>query len=168
MRRRQSGTISRATPVDTGLDYQALLAQGTALVQQLSGSIWTNYNYSDPGVTILEQLCYALTELSYRADFPVQDLLGAPGTGHITLPRQGLYPARAIMPVNPVTQNDLRRLVIDRVPELGNAWFTPVPAGDAGGVSGLYRIAVSLPQRDCECELPGSRQEEIPSRVLDC
>lgn len=148
----QPASISRAAPPDLGLDYSALLAQGIALVQELTNAIWTNYNYSDPGVTLLEQLCYALTELAYRANFPVQDLLGERGTGQIDLRRQGLYPARTIMPVNPVTVNDLRRLIIDRVPEVSNAWFTPVPASQTAGVSGLYRIAVLLPPKGCECD----------------
>ncbi len=166
----QPVSISRATPSDVGLDYSALLTQGTALVQELTGAIWTNYNYSDPGVTILEQLCYALTELAYRADFPVQDLLGAQGSGQIDLLRQGLYPARSIMPVNPVTAMDFRRLIIDRVAEVRNTWFTPVPASEAAGVCGLYRIAVLLPPKgcgcECECECHHPHGDAVVKQVL--
>ena len=61
-------TISPGPPLNPGLDYAALKREGTTLVQEWSGAIWTDYNESDPGVTILEQLCYALTELSYRAE----------------------------------------------------------------------------------------------------
>ncbi len=161
-------TISRLAPIDVGLDYSELVTEGTRLVQVLSGKIWTNFNYSDPGVTILEQLCYALTELSYRADFPVQDLLGTQATGHIALQRQGLYPARAIMPINPVTPNDLRRLVIDQIPEVGNVWFTPLPASETAGVGGLYRIAVLTQPGNCECDTPKSDQDTILASVLDC
>ena len=165
-----AGAISRQPLADAGQDYARLLAEGTALVQQLSGQVWTNFNASDPGVTILEQLCYALTELSYRADVPVQDLLGAPATGEINLPRQGLYPAWAIMPVNPVTADDLRRLLLDRVPELANAWVTPLPALDSGGVAGLYRISVlaRLDHGDggCECDPADGAAEALAARVL--
>jgi len=112
-----NGTIARAPPAHAGLNYQALVEEGTRLVQQLSGELWTNFNYSDPGVTILEQLCYALTELSYRAGFPVPDLLGTPGSGAIALPHQGLRAAWDILPVSAVTADDLRRLLLDRVPE---------------------------------------------------
>ncbi|MGS0742592.1 hypothetical protein ACVBEF_12255 [Glaciimonas sp. GG7] len=161
------GTIARKAPEATGLDYSKLLAEGTALVQALSGNVWTNFNYSDPGVTILEQLCYALTELSYRADIPVEDLLGAPLTGEIALPRQGLYPAWAIMPINPVTINDLRRLIIDRVSEVANVWFTPVPAKDQG-VCGLYRITVLAYSEDCECDHTANDNDALITRVRDC
>jgi hypothetical protein len=161
-------TIPRQPPADVGLDYVALIAEGTALLQELSGLNWTNYNYSDPGVTILEQLCYALTELSYRAHFPVPDLLAAPETGRVELSRQGLYPARSIMPVNPVTINDLRRLIIDRVPDVGNAWFTPIAAGETGGVRGLYRLALLVPGLDPGCDDHGPDPAVVREQALDC
>jgi hypothetical protein len=163
-----AATLSRAAPHDVGLDYVALLTEGTALVQVLSGEEWTNYNFSDPGVTILEQLCYALTELSYRADMTVGELLGAPETGLVALPRQGLYPAEAIMPVNPVTLDDLRRLVIDRVAEVGNAWFMPLEPGETDGVSGLYRLALLVPALDPGCDDEGPDPAAVRRDALDC
>ena len=57
------------------LNYDFLREEGISLVQKYSGSKWTDYNYHDPGVTILEQLCYALTDLGYRANFRIEDLL---------------------------------------------------------------------------------------------
>ncbi|HET6610227.1 MAG TPA: glycoside hydrolase domain-containing protein [Rhodopila sp.] len=161
-----SGTIPRGKLDNPGLDYQALRTEGIALVQQMSGQIWTDYNYSDPGVTILEQLCYALTELSYRAEFPVEDLLCSPQTGRVAPMEQGLYPARAIMPVNPVTSADLRRLIVDRVRHVGNAWFTPV---QVDGVDGLYRIDVLMPELDPDCcDETGPNPDAVLRRVLDC
>lgn len=158
-------TITRLPPADAGLDYRALVDEGTRLVQQLSGDLWTNFNYSDPGVTILEQLCYALTELSYRAGFPVPDLLGAPVSGTIVLERQGLHAACAILPVNPVTAGDMRRVLLDRVPEVANVWLTPLAAEANGGVAGLYRLEV-LPRRsDCSCDAPA--EAALPARLLD-
>ena len=160
-----NATIARAPPAHAGLNYQVLVEEGTRLVQQLSGELWTNFNYSDPGVTILEQLCYALTELSYRAGFPVPDLLGAPGSGAIALPHQGLRAAWDILPVSAVTADDLRRLLLDCVPEAANVWLTPLAARDAGGVDGLYRLDV-LPRRaDCSCDAPA--EAVLPARLLD-
>lgn len=163
-----SGAISRAPLADPGLDYNLLIAEGITLVQHLSGTIWTDYNYSDPGVTTLEQLCYALTELSYRADFPVADLLGEPGTGRIALAQQALFPARAIAPVNPVTIADLRRLIIDRVPDIGNAWFVPLLPADAQGVNGLYRIMLLVPGLDPGCDDHGPDPDAVRAAVADC
>lgn len=135
-------TLSTKPPSDAGLDYAALRTEGIRLVQRLSGDIWTDYNFSDPGVTALEQLCLALTELSYRALYPTADLLADPRTGRVKLWRQGLYPVTAILPTDPVTGNDLRRMLLDRVPEIFNVWCDPLPADQSGGVAGLYRFRV--------------------------
>ena len=132
-------TIPPGPPLNPGLDYAVLKKEGTTLVQEWSGAIWTDYNESDPGVTILEQLCYALTELSYRAEFPLKDQLIDPRTGRIDPAAQALYPPEAIFPVNPVTPDDYRKLILDRVPALANAWFEPMSAAETG-LNGLYRI----------------------------
>ena len=62
------------------------------LAQTLSGHAWTDYNLHDPGVTMLEQLCYALTDLVYRADFPVADHLRAPRSSGIRYAEMSLHP----------------------------------------------------------------------------
>lgn len=136
------GTISRARLKQPGADYALLRAEAIRRVQAMAGDIWTDYNFSDPGVTIIEQLCYALTEMPYRAGFPVADLLCSPIFDTINLRRQGLFPAPSILPCNPVTTNDFRRLVLDRVPGVANAWFLPCDTPGKDPVRGLYDIAV--------------------------
>ena len=46
-----------------------------AEVRRLSSALWTDHNTHDPGVTTLEVLCYAITDLAYRTDFATADLL---------------------------------------------------------------------------------------------
>jgi hypothetical protein len=46
------------------IDYEALRAEGMRLLGRLAGAQWTDFNAHDPGVTILEQLCYAITDLA--------------------------------------------------------------------------------------------------------
>ena len=135
-------SLSRAPLPIAAMDYQAVRARAVELTRQMSGTAWTDYNVSDPGVTILEQLCYALTELPYRADLPVSRLLAAPETGRIDLRRQGLFPAWSILPCDPVTLNDLRRVVIDQVAGLANVWFTPVTPPPPHTPYGLYDVAI--------------------------
>ena len=55
-------------PVTT-LSYSFLKQKGIEYVQQLAGKIWTDYNEHDPGITILEELCYAILDLDYRTKF---------------------------------------------------------------------------------------------------
>src|ERR1700716_2391839 len=96
-------SIPPEKPRNKGLDYAYLKDEGLTLVQQLAGEIWTDYNEHDPGVTTLEQLCYALTELSYRAELPIADLLTDQQSGRIDARRQALFIPRRILPCNPLT-----------------------------------------------------------------
>lgn len=145
-----SQTIDRSAHLNSGLDYVRLREQGIRMVQQMSGEIWTDYNESDPGVTTLEQICYALTELSYRAEFPVQDLLVDKPHGKIDAHRQALFIPKEIFPCNPLTINDYRKLLVDRVPGVYNAWLNCVPQKESPtnpyAVNGLYDIYVYVPQ----------------------
>src|SRR5258708_7786499 len=115
-------TISKSPPAEPGLDQAALYAQGLAHVRRLSGRIWTDHNLHDPGVTILELLCYALTDLGYRASFPIQDLVASEG-GAAEMTEQ-FATARLLLPSRPLTALDYRKLLID-VDGVRNAWLVP-------------------------------------------
>src|SRR5579872_4800878 len=82
-------------------DYNFLRAEGIRLIEKLSGKVWTNYNSHDPGITLLEALCYTLTDLGYRTSFDIKDILAPdseePDWGAI------FYTSRQILPSNPVT-----------------------------------------------------------------
>src|ERR1700744_5839141 len=120
-------------------DFAALRQEGVALVQALTGTVWTDYNLHDPGVTILEALCYALTDLSYRTDFPIADILADPA-GRIRFEDNTFFSKADILVSNPVTATDYRKLVIDQVPEVYNAWLEPVACnGVTESLQGLYR-----------------------------
>jgi hypothetical protein len=150
------------------LDFAWLKAEGTRLIQEAAGEVWTDYNESDPGVTTLEQLCYALTELSYRAELPLEDLLAGEQGGPIDPRRQAMYPARDILPGNPLTERDYRRLLIDRVPSLGNAWLTPWRPGPdtPRAVQGLWDLALYVPTLDPACDPCGVRQVRDRARQV--
>src|SRR5689334_8940322 len=131
-----NAAINPNEPLPPAADYAFLLAEGTAITQELSGKVWTDYNESNPGMTTLEQLCYALTELGYRAGMPIENLLLDRPGGHIHPRRQALYPARRIFPCNPVTLGDYRKLLLDRIASLGNVWIAPHPVKSKRGVNG--------------------------------
>lgn len=149
-------SISPVTPENEGLDYAYLKLQGTEIVQDLSGDIWTDYNEHDPGVTTLEQLSYALTELSYRAEFPLEDLLTDECTGRVDAFRQALFKPRKVFPANPLTINDYRKILVDRVPGVENAWLRPSRRSRSRGINGLYDISVYVPGYD-ECQTEPDR-----------
>jgi uncharacterized protein len=104
-------TIPKNGPTNRACDYSWLREEGLRYVQDLAHQLWTDHNVHDPGVTILEILCYAITDLGYRMAWPVEDLL----TGHDgeeSLRKQFLS-ALAVLPTRPVTVDDYRKILID-------------------------------------------------------
>lgn len=108
------------------MDFELLRQKGLEYLQQLTGQNWTDFNAHDPGITILEQLCYALTDLAYRIEYPMQDLLTNGYNKPTAADDNALYPLLQILTTNPVTINDFRRIIIDGVPEVDNAWIESI------------------------------------------
>ncbi len=116
-------SLVKANPLLPAEDYVALRKQGFKAIERLGSALWTDYNNSDPGITILDALCYAITDLAYRTGFEVKDLL-APEKLTPDTWRQVFYTARHILHNGPLTQDDYRKLIID-VQGVRNAWIEP-------------------------------------------
>lgn len=108
-------------PLPLNQDFNALKDQGLAYIQLHSDYHWTNLNASDPGVTILDQICYALTELGYCNDFPVRDIL-ARKDDKIHIYDQ-FYLPETILTTSPVSVTDYAKYLIDGVTDVDNAVF---------------------------------------------
>jgi hypothetical protein len=126
------------------MDYYFLRKEGIRILQELSGDTWTDYNHHDPGVTILEQLCFALTDLGYRTDFELEDLFRPEiNKSSEELPADTFFDPLDILPTAPITTKDYRILIIDRIPNVNNAWLEPV-LDNPYGIKGLYRVRLHL------------------------
>ena len=112
--------ILKETPPHKSMDFFFLREEGIRLIQELSGKVWTDYNPHDPGVTILEQLCYALADLGFRTDFKIQDLLNARSRNQRKSLNNTFFDASDILPSNPVSTTDYRRLIIDHIHAIKN------------------------------------------------
>jgi hypothetical protein len=138
--------IEKDKPVNESLDFYRLRKAGIESIQEMSGKIWTDYNEHDPGVTMLEQLCYAITSLSFVTETPLQDLLVEKGTGKIDMRRQALFIPKEIFTCNAWTADDYRKLVLDQLVDIGNVWFIPREVEkDHVRVRGLYDVLLYLP-----------------------
>lgn len=104
-------------------DFNFLRQQGMNYIQQLGSRFWTDYNLHDPGITTLELLCFAITDLAYRTGFPTADLFAA-YMDKSQLHQQAFFPAHEILTMNPLTVNDYRKLMIDQE-GIHNAWLAP-------------------------------------------
>ncbi len=103
------------------LDFATLRKLGIQHVAELSGKIWTDHNLHDPGITMLEALCYVLTDLDYRTKLDFKDLV-ALRTGS---KEDNFYTAAQILGNNPLTIADIRRMLID-IKGVRNAWLAPI------------------------------------------
>jgi hypothetical protein len=119
-------TIPKAPSADPGLDQPQLFARGLEQVRRLAWRLWTDHNVHDPGITILELLSYALTDVAYRAAFPIEDLLATssdPEENAAAMAGQFFTP-KQILPNRALTVLDYRKLLID-LPGVKNAWVLP-------------------------------------------
>ncbi len=107
----ESITISQLPPPFKSMQYDLLRASGLQFIQDLSGNIWTDDNIHDPGITILEMLSYAITDLGYRTNYNIKDILTTDPNAPEDI--RNFYAAKEIMPNYPVTFNDYRKLMID-------------------------------------------------------
>lgn len=129
----ESATISKKLPPLKSMQYELLRETGIRHIQELAGKLWTDYNSHDPGITMLEVLSYVITDLGYRVNYDIRDIL-AQQRGD-TKSIQNFYTAGEILPNCPVTKNDYRKLmmdveVVDETEEeckyagVKNAWIT--------------------------------------------
>lgn len=136
----EATAIKRRKSEANETSFTSLRQQGIKLAQQLCGEQWTDFNLHDPGVTTLEQLIYALTDLIYRAEFDVEDYL-VDEQGKIDFEAQALQLPEQIFPCRPTTVVDYRKVILNAVSELDNVWLTPNLSAD-DLCRGLYRIAL--------------------------
>jgi len=116
-------TIPVSPEYPAAMDYAALREEGIAHIQRLAGKLWTDHNIHDPGITTLELICYAITDLGFRTQFPIADLL-TPNPIQLSPLSVGnqFHLAHEILPCSPVTVLDWRKLLID-IPGVANAWI---------------------------------------------
>lgn len=119
----QPVSIEKKPELKPAQDYYHLRKEGIGYIEQMGSRQWSDYNTHDPGITILEALCYAITDLAYRTGRDIKDMLTpeGPSVGPNPFPDQSFFTAREILTVNPWTPNDFRRILID-LEGVRNGW----------------------------------------------
>ncbi|GFE50694.1 hypothetical protein So717_24470 [Roseobacter cerasinus] len=121
-------------------DFDSLRLRAIAFAQAASGNIWTDYNLHDPGVTLLEQTCFALSEIGYQAAHPIRDLL-TDEAGALRYADLALFEPAKVLPGQPVTETDLAAYLSDHP---GVARVNVLPVGSPG----LYSLVIIPDERD--------------------
>lgn len=138
---------------DTGSGFhQDVLAEGIEILQKLSGEVWTDYNHHDPGITLLESIVYAMSEMDYKAGNHMADLLIKEPDYKLKSGDNAMFVCSDIMTTNPVTIDDLRKLIVDRVKSVKNVWINTLTTTysfkgsefNVSDFSGIYAISVEM------------------------
>ncbi len=103
-------------------NFALLREKALEYITQSSSGAWTDHNVHDPGITIMEAICYALSDVGFRMNFGFRDLITLKDGSAQTA---GYYPPERILPCRSVTISDYRKLLLD-LPAVRNAWITPV------------------------------------------
>ncbi|GAA4316885.1 hypothetical protein GCM10023149_14170 [Mucilaginibacter gynuensis] len=148
-------SLSKANPLLPAEDYTALRSKGINLIEETGSDIWTEYNNSDPGITILEAVSYAITDLAYRTGFEVKDLL-APEQLTPDTWKQVFYTAKQILHNRAITVNDYRKLIID-IEGVRNAWLSPSKDYEVP-IWIDFNLFEKRKDHDCACE---DEEEEL-------
>jgi hypothetical protein len=107
-----------AEGAERALPFATLRQALVAHAQAASSQIWSDFNIHDPGVTMLEQTAFALSELAFRANVPIRDLLTGED-GAIDLVGLGLGPAAQVLSAAPVSLVGIKaRLAV--LPQVAN------------------------------------------------
>lgn len=156
-------SIPRDSVTEDSYLFEQLRRDFLELSQKLAGQVWTDYNPHDPGVTILEQLCFALTDLEYRTGTPLSEIIQAAASDWSDLHDQALFDPAEILPCAPLSPEDYRALLIDRMPELSNAWVEPNYSHPLGfrGIWEVLLQADQAPSSDEEAESLKQRALEL-------
>ncbi|PSJ18960.1 hypothetical protein [Nitrosomonas supralitoralis] len=126
-----------------GLDFETLRQEAISKIQGLCGDVWTDYNLHDPGVTILDQLCYGLTDLSHRSEFEVPDYL-TNEKGSIDYQRHALFSPEEVFPSSAVTEIDYQKILYDEIPEIDYVWLESCSAEENTAINCLYTVFVKI------------------------
>ncbi|WP_146205048.1 hypothetical protein [Meridianimarinicoccus roseus] len=117
--------LPREADLPVEMDYEALRAIGMERIRAIAGRVWTDHNATDPGITLLEALAYAISDLGYRTGLPTVDLLTRPDGTIGPAAETGLHPPHEALPCAPLTVADWRMLMA-RVADVRNAWLDPM------------------------------------------
>ena len=139
----QPPRITTQPPELNSQNFEFLRAQGLSVIQDLAANAWTDHNLHDPGITLLEAICYAFTETGLRAGMDIRDLIATSAPFR----QPEFFTAIQVLPTAPVKLSDFRKLIINH-PLVENAWVFPITSLPMGRLSILLEFSNDDPNDD--------------------
>ena len=125
------------------LNYDYLKTEAINYIKKVGYNKWNYFGENDPGITILENLIFALIDLDYRISFPVADILTVNPNKKKEL--KNYYLPDEILPMNPVCLDEYYRVILD-VDGVINCKILPIK--DENLVVGCYNIYLYVEHND--------------------
>lgn len=144
-------TIKKFPKYSETTDYLDLVSSYTDSCQNYSSKTWTDYNIHDPGVTILELLCLAITEVGLKSELDIFRIIFNSKRLTFQPEEYALYSPLEVFPTHAITIEDYRKSILDKfITEVDNVWIEPLSFTEQGvGYKGLINILVK-PKIDAE------------------
>lgn len=139
--------ISLGNLLQNSKNFNFLRQEGIQLIQQLASATWTDHNIHDPGITLLETLCYALTETGLQAGAASasdskEDVFTYTAnlltSGQQTAP-QDFFTCSEVLPSSPVSLTDFQKVLLDN-PLIKRAWVSVIEGIPTGNLSVLQQF----------------------------
>lgn len=160
--------LDRSPLTQKSMDYAYLREHALAFLREHASTSWTDHNAHDPGITLLEALCYAITDLGNRLELPIADIMASqPGVDRERVAKN--FPeAHRILSCAPLGIVDYRRFLTDlagvknaylapsAAPEFrvyydhSSASLTTTPTTEELHLNGLYDIQIEWEEIDGE------------------
>ena len=140
-------TISLENLLQNSKNFDFLQQKGLEIIRQIAPATWTDHNLHDPGITLLETLCYAITEAGLQAGagsaldnkeseyaYMANLLTGAQQTAP-----QDFFTCSQVLPSSPISLTDFQKVLLDH-PIIKRAWVSVVDEIPAGNLSVLQQF----------------------------
>lgn len=117
------------------IQYDAIKKQALDYIKKIGEKKWDDYTEHDPGITILENLLFAIMDLDYRLKFQIEDILAIKDNTQDN--KIEFFNAEKILPSSPITLNDYYKIILDTK---GVINCKIIPRNNDNEIRGLYDV----------------------------
>ena len=121
------------------IKYDEIKEEALSFINKIGGEKWNDLSECDPGITILENLLFAIMDIDYRSKFLMLDLLADDPSS----PSENIqfFNADEILTSTPITLKDYYKIILD-VDNVLNCEI--IPRKQANEIKGLYDVYLCI------------------------
>ena len=101
-------------------DFNFLREEAMSMIRQVAADTWTDHNAHDPGITFLEAISYALSEIGMKSNLEIEDIMASAGVDTL---QDMFLTGTDVLEGKATTLVDLQK-TISALPTIQQAWIT--------------------------------------------